>query len=516
MGLHIVVAPDSFKGSVAATQAAEAIAQGWRDRRPDDVVTVRPMADGGEGTVDAIAAAHPGARRHELDVLGPQSRPVRAKWVMLGDGTAVTELAQGSGLPLMDRPDPLGAHTHGLGETIRAALDAGAQRILVGLGGSASTDGGTGCLTALGARFLDADGRPLPLGGGGSGRPGRHRSRRPAARSRRRGGLPERCGVTAAGTGRRGGDLRTAEGRRRRCDRPAGTRSAHTWPAVSAASATTPATAPPGAPATGCGWPGARRCSPAPRPSPTRPGWPRNCAGTDLLITGEGRFDATSMEGKVVGYLAEQAHDGRGGPGDRGRAGRRTSAARLPGPGHVGRPGGRPGRRPRRTGAVASRGGCPTGRATEHEVSVMTQSAHPPPPIPSGAGLPWTANPSHRRWLDAECDRLLDFAEASPPSRGWVRLAGRRGPPPARPAGGDLDHLPDDPCLRLCPSDGAAGRGPADRPRCRGAHRAVARRRPRRVVRRNRRGPAGQAGLRSRVRRAGRLERRGGRAAGSR
>ena len=307
MGLRIVVAPDSFKGSVAAAQAATAIAQGWRDRRPDDTVVERPMADGGEGTVSAIAAAHPGARRHELEVLGPHSRPVRATWVMLGDGTAVTELAQGSGLPLMDRPDPLGAHTHGLGETIAAALDEGAQRILVGLGGSASTDGGTGCLTALGARFLDAGGRPLPLGGGGL--VDLVRVELAGLRPAPAGGVvclsdvvspllgPQGAAATFGpqkGADTAGIDLlerglgRLADHLGYPCDRPGDGAAGGTGYGLRAA------------------WgaslhPGASVVADV-------TGLAETLQGADLLIAGEGRFDATSMSGKVVGYLAERAH----------------------------------------------------------------------------------------------------------------------------------------------------------------------------------------------------------------
>ncbi|MGR2751920.1 glycerate kinase [Agromyces arachidis] len=164
--MRVLIAPDSFKGSLPAADAAAAIASGWRGAAPSDDLRLMPMADGGEGTVAAIATTRPDGRLRTVDVLGPGADRVRAHWLELPDGTAVVELAESSGLPLLDRPDPLGAHTRGLGETIAAALDAGAQRIVVGLGGSASTDGGAGMLAALGARFLDAAGRDLPLGGG--------------------------------------------------------------------------------------------------------------------------------------------------------------------------------------------------------------------------------------------------------------------------------------------------------------------------------------------------------------
>jgi glycerate kinase len=164
--VRIVIAPDSFKGSIGAAAAAEALAAGWLAVRPDDAVTRVPLADGGEGTLDVLAAAVAGARWHSALVTGPGSQPVDCPWLELPGGQAVVELASASGLPLLAAPDPLGAHTTGLGEVIGHALDAGAAEIVITLGGSASTDGGTGALTALGARFLDRAGRALPPGGG--------------------------------------------------------------------------------------------------------------------------------------------------------------------------------------------------------------------------------------------------------------------------------------------------------------------------------------------------------------
>jgi glycerate kinase len=164
--MRVVVAPDAFKGSIGAAAAAAAIARGWLAARPADDVVCLPLADGGEGTLEVVAAALPAARWQQVTVTGPGGEPTACDWLSLPDGTAVIELARASGLPLLARPDPLSAHTRGLGEVIAAALDAGAPAIMVALGGSASTDGGTGALTALGARFLDGEGRPLPPGGG--------------------------------------------------------------------------------------------------------------------------------------------------------------------------------------------------------------------------------------------------------------------------------------------------------------------------------------------------------------
>ena len=150
MPLSVILAPDSFKGSITARDAAAAIARGWSTARPDDAIALLPQADGGEGTLDAVEAAVAGARRRWLGgVTGPDGAAVDASWLSLPDGTAVVELAQSSGLPLMRTLDPLGATTRGLGEVIRAVLATSPRRLLVGLGGSASTDGGLGVLGAV-------------------------------------------------------------------------------------------------------------------------------------------------------------------------------------------------------------------------------------------------------------------------------------------------------------------------------------------------------------------------------
>ena len=168
---RIVVAPDSFKGTASAADAAAALARGWHAVRPDDDLVQRPMADGGEGTLDAFAAAVPDARRMPVTVRGPVSEPVESQWLLLpGDRpAAVVELAATSGITLLDPLAPLDAHTAGFGEAIAAALDHGVDRLLLALGGSASTDGGVGALAVLGARFVDVSGRPIRLGNRGLG-----------------------------------------------------------------------------------------------------------------------------------------------------------------------------------------------------------------------------------------------------------------------------------------------------------------------------------------------------------
>lgn len=168
--MKFLIAPDSFKGSLSAAQAAEAMAGGVRRARPDAEVVLLPLADGGEGTTEALVLAT-GGRREILSVTGPLGEPVEALWGRLGvdgetwdGGTAVVEMAAAAGLPLVppDRRDPRRTTTYGVGELLRQALDSGAKRIIIGLGGSATNDGGAGAMQALGARFWDAAGRPLP------------------------------------------------------------------------------------------------------------------------------------------------------------------------------------------------------------------------------------------------------------------------------------------------------------------------------------------------------------------
>uniref|UniRef100_UPI0037830070 glycerate kinase n=1 Tax=Pseudolysinimonas sp. TaxID=2680009 RepID=UPI0037830070 len=160
--MKVVIAPDSFKGSIAARDAAAALADGWRSVRPGDEILQLPQADGGEGTIDAFAAAEPDAALHAIPrVIGPDGRQVDAAWLLLPDGTAVVELAQSSGIALMQTLNALDATTRGLGEVIAAALDAGAVSLVIGLGSSASTDGGAGALHALGTRSAPPGGVTL-------------------------------------------------------------------------------------------------------------------------------------------------------------------------------------------------------------------------------------------------------------------------------------------------------------------------------------------------------------------
>ena len=166
--MRIVVAPDSYKGSVSAIGVAEAMERGILRIFPTAEVRKIPIADGGEGTVEALVTATGGELKH-TEVTGPMGEKVNALWGILGDGkTAVLEMAAASGLPLVpkEKRDPRVATTYGTGELIRAALDAGLRSIIIGIGGSATNDGGVGMAQALGAKFLSKDGASLPPGGG--------------------------------------------------------------------------------------------------------------------------------------------------------------------------------------------------------------------------------------------------------------------------------------------------------------------------------------------------------------
>ncbi|MET8583053.1 glycerate kinase [Streptomyces collinus] len=166
---RVLVAADKFKGSLTAVQVAERVTAGLRRIVPGLEVAALPVADGGDGTVDAAVAA--GFERREIRVAGPLGDEVTAAFALRG-GTAVVEMAEASGLGRLPAGvfAPLTSSTYGSGELLRAALDAGARTIVFGVGGSATTDGGAGMLAALGARFLDEDGEPVPPGGGGLAR----------------------------------------------------------------------------------------------------------------------------------------------------------------------------------------------------------------------------------------------------------------------------------------------------------------------------------------------------------
>jgi glycerate 2-kinase len=176
-GMKIVVAPQALKGSLTAPDAGAVIAAALAQALPGAQVVVVPVADGGEGTTQALVSAT-GGRLFSAQVTGPLGAPTQAAWGLLGDAStapgaspappvAVIEMAAAAGLPLIpaDERDPLRATTRGVGELLRHALDAGCREVILGLGGSATNDGGAGMAQALGAHLLDADGHDLPPGG---------------------------------------------------------------------------------------------------------------------------------------------------------------------------------------------------------------------------------------------------------------------------------------------------------------------------------------------------------------
>lgn len=167
----IVIAMDSFKGCIDSLDAAGTVAEGILSVLPDAVIHLLPVADGGEGTTAAIAHGLGGSWISCL-VTGPDGEPVNARYLTVGGDTAILELAAASGLTLVapGKRNPLTATTFGTGELLLDALRRGFRNLFLGVGGSATNDGGTGLMTALGARFLDSDGQPVPCGGGSLGR----------------------------------------------------------------------------------------------------------------------------------------------------------------------------------------------------------------------------------------------------------------------------------------------------------------------------------------------------------
>lgn len=159
--MKVVIAPDSFKGSISNVDAAKAIAQGWRLIRSQDEFILKPMADGGEGTLETISLQNPDG------VLISCNLDRECSWLLLPDGSAYVELASICGLTLLTELDPVNSHTFELGKVLRdITFDTRVRKIILSVGGSASTDGGAGILKALGARLEDSHGREIDLGGG--------------------------------------------------------------------------------------------------------------------------------------------------------------------------------------------------------------------------------------------------------------------------------------------------------------------------------------------------------------
>lgn len=168
MTRRVVVCPDKFAGTLTAAEAAAAIARGWRSVRGDDEIVTVPLADGGEGTVDVVAQAHPGAEVRRVEVADARGVATQAAWLWLPDGTAVVETAQACGLSALaaDQRDPLLTTTYGVGQLLTRVLAATPSRVVVGLGGSATVDGGAGMVSALTVHGVRrADGHGVKIGG---------------------------------------------------------------------------------------------------------------------------------------------------------------------------------------------------------------------------------------------------------------------------------------------------------------------------------------------------------------
>ncbi|MGO8957836.1 MAG: glycerate kinase [Streptosporangiaceae bacterium] len=306
--MRVVVAPDSFKGSISAAAAAAALASGWASVRPGDEIIELPLADGGEGTMAVLAAAAHRARWHQARVSGPGSAQVTAAWLELEGNVAVVELAAAAGLTQLSELLPLRAHSYGVGQLIGYALDAGARRVIVGLGGSACTDGGTGALAALGARFLDAAGRELPRGGGAL-------SRLAAAdlsglRQAPSGGVSCLTDVRAPLLGETGA---AAVFGPQKGAGPADIALLEAGLARLAGLLGGDAGQPGAGAAGGAGYGLAAawgaRLLPGAAEVASIAGLPTALAGASLVITGEGEFDLTSVTGKVTGAVLAAARD---------------------------------------------------------------------------------------------------------------------------------------------------------------------------------------------------------------
>lgn len=275
--MRVVIAPDKFKGTVTAPRAAELIGEGWRNARPDDDVVLCPMADGGDGTASVLAAALSGSEWVTTPAVDAVGRPKQASWLRAGP-LAIVELALVCGLAELERPDPLGATTRGLGIVLAAALSSGADRVLVALGGSASTDGGTGALAELLPRdqypgvevevLVDVD-SPL-LGPSGAAR----------VFAPQKGATPEQVDELEA--------------------------RLETLAALMGGNPRAPGTGAAGGTGYGLACWGARLVPGAAAVGEVV-GLPRLLAEADVVITGEGRFDETSLRGKTCGQVLSLA-----------------------------------------------------------------------------------------------------------------------------------------------------------------------------------------------------------------
>ena len=307
--VRILVAPDEFGGTLSAVEAAEAIAAGWRLAAPRDTLDLAPLSDGGPGFVDVLATALKDAARRSVTVSDPLGRPVDAAYLLHG-ATAYVESAQAAGLSRLavSERDPKITTSYGVGELIHAAREAGAERIVVGLGGSATNDGGAGMLSALG---VTSAGRPLPAGGAALGAvssiegwPAFDGVELVAATDVESPllGLYGASAVFGPQKGASREDVHLLDG------------ALSAWAAVVERAAGRPVRDLPGAGA--AGGLGAALLALGARREPgialvrdlARLG--QRAGKADLVVTGEGTFDFSSLQGKVVSGVAAAAADG--------------------------------------------------------------------------------------------------------------------------------------------------------------------------------------------------------------
>lgn len=310
--MKVVVAPNAFKGTLTAPEAAAAIAEGVREVWPDAEIVEVPVADGGDGTVEALVSAHHGEYR-SAEVEGPLGDPVVARYGLIDSGaTAVVELATASGLALIppERRNPRLAATFGFGQLIAAAINSGATSIIAGIGGSATNDGGAGMAQALGFQLLDAEGHELPRGGAALARLARIAGGAPASTPRVMvasdvdNPLVGPRGASAVYGPQKGADPETV--------RELDAALAHFAEVIKRDLGKDVAGIPGAGAAGGTGaglvafldaelTPGAPLIVEA-------SGFDRHLSGADLVITGEGRVDEQTAYGKAPGEVARRAH----------------------------------------------------------------------------------------------------------------------------------------------------------------------------------------------------------------
>lgn len=308
---RILIAPDSFKGSATAAAVAGNLALGWSSVRRQDHIQVAPMADGGEGTIDALKAVYPAADRRPVRVTGPVGRPVEAEWLYLPPAfgvrgsTGVVELASTSGLTLLESLSPLDAQSTGFGQAIVAALKAGVSRLILAIGGSAATDAGSGMMQELGYRILNANDEPIRPGN--RGLPDAARVDASAVLPMPENGVVVLTDVTNPLTGPDGAAAvfapqKGAAGE----DIPAMNEALEHFAALFDTDPQTPGAGAAGGAGFGLMVWGADVKSGAEEIASLL-NLPSRIEQADLLITGEGRFDHQSHLGKVVGKLRQTA-----------------------------------------------------------------------------------------------------------------------------------------------------------------------------------------------------------------